>query len=199
MRKDPSSKPGESPEEKEAAGFLAIARILRPQGRRGEVLAELLTDFPYRFRGVGHVYVEEPGQRPREYTLEYSWPHKGRIVLKFSGISAMDAAERLRGFYVLVPVRERVALPGHSYYWSELYGCRVVAQMDGAEKEVGIVTAVEPTAGVALLHIASTLPGCEEILVPFAQEICKSVDTAGKEIVIDPPEDLLELNTSAKK
>ena len=66
--------------------FLAIARILRPQGRKGEVAAEILTDFPARFQQIQSVFLEVPGHTPRPVNLERAWPHKGRIILKFAGI-----------------------------------------------------------------------------------------------------------------
>ena len=83
--------------------FLAIARILRPQGRKGEVAAEILTDFPGRFQQLQSVFLEVPGQAPKPVTVERGWPHKGRIILKFSGIDSIESASRLRGLQVLIP------------------------------------------------------------------------------------------------
>lgn len=171
--------------------FLAIARIARPQGRRGEVVADLLTDFPARFRELAVVFVEQPGQPPEALALERSWPHKGRIVLKLAGVDSIESASRLRGRLVLIPREQRVALAAHQYYLWELRGCRVVREQDGVEKVVGTVGEVESTGGVDVLHV-STPRG--EVLVPLAQAICTRIDPAAKTIVINPPEDLLELN-----
>jgi 16S rRNA processing protein RimM len=190
--------------------FLAIARIVRPQGRRGEVAAEVLTDFPSRFSALRTAFLEEPGGEPDPVTVESAWLHKGRVILKFAGVDSIDDASRLRGWHVLLPRAERVALPDHHYYLWELQGCRVVRQLDGVAVEIGVVTEVQPTEGVSLLHVSPTrkLKGTEErdggasttgtpedeILIPLAQAICKRIDTGAKVIVIDPPEDLLELN-----
>jgi 16S rRNA processing protein RimM len=171
--------------------FLAIARVVRPQGRRGEVVAECLTDVPGRFRELPEVYVEHPGQPPDAFRLERAWPHKGRIVLQFAGVDSIDAAERLRGRLVLIPREQRAPLPARHYYVWELQGCRVLREREGARREVGTVTDVEFTGGVDLLHVA-TARG--EVLIPLAGDICTRVDTAGKTIVIEPPEGLLELN-----
>jgi len=176
-----------------AAGeFLAIARILRPQGRRGEVAAEIITDFTARFEHLRGAFLEAPGQAPRHITVEHAWPHKGRVILKLSGIDSIEAASRLRGLHLLIPWEERTPLPPHHYYLWELRGCRVIWERQG--KEIGTVSEVEPTAGAALLHVGRQ-GGRGEVLIPLAQEICTRIDTASKIIVIDPPEDLLELNS----
>ncbi|HEV2176317.1 MAG TPA: ribosome maturation factor RimM [Terriglobia bacterium] len=176
--------------------FLAIARIARPQGRRGEVAAEILTDFPERLERLRRVWLaapeSTPSSAPREATIESAWPHKGRMVLKFAGVDSIDAANALRGLHVLVSRQDRVALPDHSYYVWELEGCQVVAERAAGGDMVGTVTAVEPTGGVPNLRVAR--PGGGEVLIPLAQEICTRIDVAGKRIVVNPPEDLLDLN-----
>ncbi|MGH9326818.1 MAG: ribosome maturation factor RimM [Terriglobia bacterium] len=174
--------------------FLAVARILKPQGRKGEVAAEMMTDFPHRFGRLPVVYLRDSGSAPVAYTLERVWPHKGRIVLKFAGIDSIEQAERLRSFHVVVPYAERVRLPENSYYWSELIGCQVIAGSAEEPTEVGTVASVEPTAGVPLLHVTRNRAETGEMLIPLAQDICKLIDPAKKIILIDPPEDLLELN-----
>lgn len=174
--------------------FLAIARITKPQGRKGEVAAEILTDFPQRFAGLKRIYLSAADKRPCVHQLERAWVHKGRIVLKLSGIASIAQAERLRGLHVLIPYAERTPLPENSYYWSDLLGCRVVAGNLEEPAEVGTVTAIEPTAGVALLHVTRNKPKEDEILIPLAEDICKRIDPTKKMIFIDPPEDLLDLN-----
>ena len=176
-----------------AAGeFLAIARIVRPQGRKGEVAAEILTDFPQRFHGLRAAFLETRGAAPAPVRVENVWPHKGRVILKFSGIDSIESASRLRGFHLLIPWEQRIELPAHQYYVWELRECRVISKQQG--REIGRVTEVEPTAGTPLLHVARS-DGKGEVLIPLAQEICKRIDLTAKVIVIDPPEELLELNS----
>jgi 16S rRNA processing protein RimM len=177
--------------QQEADRFLAVARIVRPQGRRGEVVAEILTDFPQRFAELRRAYLENPGSLPQSVRVESVWRHKGRVVLKFSGVDSIEQANRLREVHVLIPREERMPLPAHQYYVWELKGCRVLTARPGVTREVGTVTDVEPTGGVHLLHVATPRG---EVLVPLAQDICRQIDPAAKTIVIDPPEDLLDLN-----
>lgn len=175
----------------EREAFLAVARIIRPQGRRGEVAAEILTDFPQRFSALRQVHLERAGGPPEPVRVENFWPHKGRVVLKFAGVDSIDQAQRLRGQQVMIPRSERMPLAAHQYYVWELQGCKIIVERQGAASEVGTVTDVEPTGGVDLLHVR-TRRG--EVLIPLAQAICRRIDTQAKTIVIDPPEDLLELN-----
>jgi 16S rRNA processing protein RimM len=96
--------------EKAEGRFLAVARIVRPQGRRGEVAAEILTDFPERLARLRRAFLENPGKTPEAFLLEEVWPHKGRIILKFAGIDSLSQAEALRGRMVLIPREEKSPL-----------------------------------------------------------------------------------------
>jgi 16S rRNA processing protein RimM len=171
--------------------FLAIARIVRSQGRKGEVAAEILTDFPERFGQTRQVFLEDPGGEPRACKLEATWEHKGRIILKLAGIDSISAAGGLRGRLVMVAREDGQVMPPHRYFIWELTGCQVFTEREGTRREIGKVTDVESTAGADLLHVATP---SGEVLIPFAQEICKTIDPDAKYIVIDPPEGLLELN-----
>ncbi len=171
--------------------YLTVARILRPQGRKGEVAAEILTDFPTRFQQLQRAFLEIPGQPQKPVTLESSWPHKGQIILKFAGVDSIDSASALRGSELLIPWDERASLVPHQYYLCELEGCRVIWERKG--QEIGNVIEVESTGGVDLLHVRRP-DGKSEVLIPLAQDICTRIDPANRTIVIDPPDELLELN-----
>ncbi|MGH9444386.1 MAG: ribosome maturation factor RimM [Terriglobia bacterium] len=176
------------------AEFLAIARIVRPWGRHGEVAVEVMTDFPERFTEPVGVYLESANHHPEPVRMENAWEHKGRMVLKLAGVDSIEAAGRLRGRHLLIASADRAVLPENSYYWPDLVGCRVVRGSPESSSEIGIVTEVEPTGGVALLHVAR--PNEAEALVPLAQAICKQIDIQAKKIVIDPPGGLLALNNA---
>ena len=171
--------------------FLAIARIVKPQGRRGEVAAEILTDFPERFDSLRQVFLERPGCQPSSAVVESAWTHKGRIILKFAGVDSIDEANRLRSLHVLIRHEERRELPAHHYYVSDLVGCRVITEHE-EHRELGTVTEVESTGGVDLLHVRR--PDGRELLIPLAEAVCTRIDLEGKLIVVEPPEALLDLN-----
>ena len=194
MERSGESRPGghRTLDEKEPNAFVAVARIVRPQGRRGEVVAEVLTDFASRFEETTDFFLEDPSA-PRSVTLESVWPHKGRVVLKLSGVDSIEEAARLRGLSLLIRQEDRAPLAADHYYVSDLKGCRVVREHRGAQIEVGVVTEVESTGGVDLLHVSRPGGRSREALIPLAQAICTRIDPATRTIVIDPPEGLLEL------
>ncbi len=171
----------------EGDDFITIARIARPQGIRGEVIADLLTDFPERFARLETAQVKKANGDLVNLRLENHRPHKGRILLKFAGYDTMDAAEGLRGARVIIAPDQLVKLPEDSYYEFDLIGCDVVTVSGGP---VGCVTGVRHFGASPLLAVGN---GEREHLIPLVSGICLEVDIANKRVVIDPPEGLLEL------
>jgi len=167
--------------------FATVARIRRPQGRRGEVAVELYTDFPERFQAGSRVWLWIDGQPRRDMELEDAWPHKGGVILKFAGVDSISDAEKLSGWEIQVPSSERVALQGPAVYVSDLVGCKIVER----GVELGTVADVDDRIGTPVLMVR-TPQG--ELLIPFAQEICRVVDTARRVVEVELPEGLRELN-----
>jgi 16S rRNA processing protein RimM len=168
--------------------LIAVARIVKARGLRGEVAADLLTDFPERFADLHEVIGIAPDETNRSLQIEEQWFHGNRIVLKFAGYDSVDAARELVGYELAVPAEERVELPPDHFYEWELAGCRV-ATIEG--NPVGTVREVMRTGGVEILVVDGDAG--REFLVPMAQEICVEVDIEKKLIRIDPPAGLLEL------
>jgi len=164
---------------------LTIGRIRRAHGRRGEVAVEILTDFPDRFQ-AGESVLLSNGTGVETKSVEASRFHKGHMLVKFAGIDSIPAAEALAGLWVRVPGSARRALPPGVVYISELIGC--VVREDG--ETLGTVEGVEET-GAALLLQVRTAEG--ELLVPFAEEICQTVDVGKREIRVRLPEGLKDL------
>ncbi|MBE7182750.1 MAG: 16S rRNA processing protein RimM, partial [Terriglobus roseus] len=124
-----------------------LARAVRPQGRRGEILCDLHTDFPDRFADRRNLYLRSNGSEPSAIQLEAHWlptgNSAGRIVLKFAGVDTIEAAEALTGVEVVLPDAERVRLGPDEFYISDLQGCTLVnvAGGDGPD-ELGTITDV---------------------------------------------------------
>jgi 16S rRNA processing protein RimM len=168
--------------------FATIARIRRPQGRRGEVAVELYTDFPERFGEGSRVSLWLNGQPRRDMELEEdAWPHKGGMILKFAGVDSISDAEKLSGWEVQVPTAERVALEGSAVYVSDLIGCKVIER----GVELGFIEGIDDRTGTPVLSV-KTPQG--ELLIPFATEICRVIDTDRKVVEVELPEGLRELN-----
>ena len=176
--------------------WVLLARLVRPQGRKGEVLAELLTDFPEKFQERKRVFLLPAAGRkpadPREIQLENHWLHKGRVVLKFAGIDSINDAETLRGLDVAIPPEERAALTEDEVYISDLIGCHVFAGTPLAD--IGEITDVDTdSTSVPLLELRGARQ--DEILIPFAKAYLTKVDIPSKRIEMNLPEGLLEVNS----
>jgi 16S rRNA processing protein RimM len=167
--------------------LVVIARIVKTRGLRGEVVADLLTDFPERFEGLEDVILRPlDGAGRRELKIEKFWFQKGRVILKFAGLDTIEEAEKLRDRDVCVPEEDAVELEDDEFFDWQLAGCRVET-IDG--NAIGEVTEVMRTGGTEILVVAGD---GKEYLVPFAETICTEVDIENKIIRVDPPEGLLD-------
>ncbi|MFM8394081.1 MAG: ribosome maturation factor RimM [Acidobacteriota bacterium] len=167
--------------------LITVALIARPQGLRGEVIADLRTDFPDRFEELAEIRLRLASGQVVERQLEYGRLHKARIVLKLVGIDSVEQAEMLRGASVVITRSQLVPLPPDSYYDFDLVGCQVLTS-EGTP--VGEVAGVEHYGAAPLLVVVS--PETREFLIPLAARICVEVDTGRKRIVVDPPAGLLD-------
>jgi len=166
--------------------LVAIARLVRPRGIKGEIVAEILTDFPERFESLtGAIAIDEAGVRS-DLTIENTWLQNDRVVFKFRGVDSIEAAERLRNFEICIPESDAVELGDGEFFEWQLAGCRVET-IDGAA--IGVVRELMRTGGTELLVVAGET---KEFLIPFAQAICVAVDLEQEVITIDPPDGLLD-------
>ena len=167
--------------------LISVARVIKPQGNKGEVAADLLTDFPQRFSHLEKVYLQEDDRSLFPLGLEAFRFHKQRIILKFSGIDDIGAAEGLRGHEVRIDRESLLDLPQGTYYQFDLIDC--VAK-DSRGHILGKVTEVLEAGGNFLLSLRRDQ---KELLVPFAKDIVRSVDLSKKELICELPPGLEEL------
>ena len=167
--------------------------MLGPQGRRGEVLAELHTDFPERFQERRQLSAVAANGSRRELEVEEHWFHKGGVVLKFAGVDSISDAETLAGLELQVPREQRTQLEAGSAYVSDVAGCEVWTTDAGEQKLLGVVAEVQFGAGEAPLLLVRQSADGPEILIPYATEFLKSVDFERRRIEMELPEGLLEL------
>jgi 16S rRNA processing protein RimM len=162
--------------------WVTIALLGKPRGNRGEVTAVSLTSKPERFQSLERVFLSG---RDQAYAIEEIWEHKGALIFKFSGVGSISEAEALHGCEVRVPMAERARLEEGEYFDSDLIGCEVIDLATG--RALGKVTAMQDPG---LVEIEGNL------LIPFARELCVSIDVANKRIEVRLPEGLLEVNPS---
>jgi 16S rRNA processing protein RimM len=198
----------------ETPRWVLVARILRARGNKGEVAAEILTDFPERLTKKKEVYVGHAAgtNEPRPIALKSCWlsqNHRGQAVFHFDGVHSISEAEKYRGLEVLLPFEQRVTLPVGQYFVSDLIGCSVFestaappvmasspCSLAEAPALLGTVRDVqfpgEEFAGTPILEVETSRG---EILIPLAEDICTKIDTAARRIDVVLPEGLRDLNT----
>jgi 16S rRNA processing protein RimM len=189
---------------------LTLARILRPWGRRGEVAAEILTDYPQRLASLTDVWLNDGRTTPRLVRLRSCRIHLGQAVLHFEGCDSISQAEQLRGCEVQVPLAERSALPPDQHYISDLVGCSVSDA--GTGETIGTVRDVQnaaeagaPASWLLVVEVerevtreveresGNARTANVELLVPLSAEICTLIDTAARRIEVRLPNGLLDL------
>jgi len=167
--------------------LVVIARAVKPRGLKGEIVAELLTDFPERFEDVDELVLVSPRGERSTKRLEDYWFQNDRVILKLSGYDDVETAKELVGVEFAVPESERVSLPADHYYDWELEGCTVKVGDDS----IGQVNSVLKTGGAEILVVTGN--SGKELLIPLVDSIVVEVDLARKTIVVDPLEGLLDL------
>ncbi len=198
---------------RETPRWVILARILRARGNKGEVAAEILTDFPERLTRMWEVFAghADGKDEPRRLALKSCWlsqNHRGQAVFHFAGVDSISEAEKFRGLDVLLPFEQRVALPAGQYFVTDLIGCSVFetpsappvmssspCSIAEAPALLGTVRDVqfpgEEISGTPLLEV-ETSGG--EILIPLAMDICTRIDTAARRIDVLLPDGLRDLN-----
>ncbi len=195
--------------------WVIVARVLRPRGNKGEVAAELLTDFPERLTRLTEVFLgargAAAGVEPQLAALKSCWlsqNHKGQAVFHFEGCNSISEAEKFRGLDVLLPIEERVALTAGQYFVDDLIGCLVFehpveppvvssspCSLASAPSFLGVVKDVQFTGeGVAGTPVLAVDTSGGELLVPLAEDICRNVDIRARRIDVLLPDGLRDLN-----
>ena len=174
--------------------FITLARVVKTEGRRGEVASEILSDVPGRFSvGMKLLALPKEASLRRDLQVEDLWPHKGLLVLKFTGVDSISDAEALVGCELQVPSIQRSELEQGWNYVSDLVGCTVFDH----NREIGRIEDVQFGAGEAPLLIVRD--GAKRVEIPFAEAYLDSADVKAKQVRMKLPEGLLEVNASLTK
>ena len=170
--------------------FITLARVVKTQGRIGEVAVEVHSHVPDRFVvGMKLLALDKAGDSRRDLEIQDLWPHGDLLVLKFVGIDSISEAEPLIGSELQVPGSERAQLEEGWSYVSDLVGCAVLDH----GSEIGRIEDVQFGAGEAPLLILAGRDG-KKYDVPFAEAYVEGVDLAGKQLRVRLPEGMLEIN-----
>ncbi|MBZ5677392.1 MAG: ribosome maturation factor RimM [Acidobacteriia bacterium] len=168
-----------------AENLVAVGKILRERGRIGELTAEIYSSQPGRAEKLKDVVLSLAGLK-RPVQVERLWYHSGRPVFKFVGIDSISDAQIWRGADLLAPESERARPEQGEYSHADLIGCEI-----WAPQPLGTVRGVDDYGGQTLLRVEKTAGG--EMLIPFANAICREIDVARKVIRAELPEGLADL------
>ncbi len=185
--------------------LIAVARLLRPQGRRGEVLAEPLTDLADIFQAGRQMHLGAgTSGPPREVTLQDAWRpqgrNAGRLVLKLEGVDSISAAEQLHGRELLLREDQLPPLEADTFLVRDLVGCTVY----DSDKAVGPVTDLQfpigpdghtrlaDAADLLVVQLAALPAESEPVLIPFVRAWLRGVDLQARRIDMELPPGLLE-------
>ena len=172
---------------------IALGVIRTAHGVRGEASIEAWTDALERFSELREVTLVSPDEREtRTTSIETFRPHAGRALVKFAGIDSPEEVDELRNWTVEIPESEAKPLEEDEYFLHDLVGLTLV-DADGKERGV-VIDAYEGGAGV-LLNVRRADGKAFE--VPFAADICTTIDLAGKKMVVNLPEGLDSLDDVA--
>jgi 16S rRNA processing protein RimM len=200
----------------DSESWIPAARLMRPQGRRGELLAELLSDLPGIFAPGRRVSFAASGSAPAtETTIESLWSptgrNAGRVVLKLAGIETISAAELVAGRELLVLSSDLPPLEPDTWFVRDLLGCQLfdgttlIGEITGIEYPLSADGRTRLPDAAPLLEVtgvtsprsnpgtspAETLSHAEPALIPFIKSWLDSVDLSRKRLVMHLPSGLV--------
>ncbi len=163
--------------------YLTIATVLSSWGTRGEAKVRIETDFPDRFTLLTRVYL---GAEHQVFELEGFRQHSGYGLLKLKGCDSPEAAGKLRGMEVQIPLADAMPLPAGQYYVYQIEGLAVFTE-DG--KALGTIDKVLFTGSNAVYVIHGPRG---EVLIPKIEGVVLEVDLKAGRMTVRPPPGLLD-------
>ena len=168
--------------------YLAVGRVLRPHGVRGEVRVQVLTDFPERLEQHAVFYLAHPDspedvQRRPVDSMRF---HQQLLLLKLEGCDDRNEAEELRDLLVQIPIEEAAPLEEGEYYHFQVLGVEVETE---SGESLGRVTEVLET-GANDVYIVRGPRG--EVLIPAIESVVRVLDVEAKRMVVSPLPGMLD-------
>lgn len=160
------------------SNYLAVGEVLKPQGVRGEVKVQPLTNDPERFFDLQEVYIKR-GEAYASHRVSCRRVHEGYAYLNFEGVEDRDAAEKLRGEVLYVDRAHAVPLGEDENFICDLIGCEA---FDRAGNPIGTLRDVMQP-GANDVYVFQTPRG--EMLLPARKEVILSVDVQEKRMILD--------------
>ena len=169
--------------------YVVVGRLRKPHGLKGDCNLFPLTDDPATIFAPGrNIWVVDLAgdtvagpltvERSREYHREW--------LVKFAGVESRDALEPFRAHFLAVPPDQLSPLAPDEVYLHELDGFSVRLP---DETPLGLVSAVYELPAGVMIEVQGPK---REFLLPYKKEFVREVDRAGRRLVVEPPEGLVE-------
>jgi 16S rRNA processing protein RimM len=173
--------------------WIAVGRIVAPQGLRGELRVLPLSDFPERFTRPGWRWLLPRRQEPRPVRLlaGRALPGRDLFVVRLDGIDDRDAAEAVVGGELLVDADDRPPLAAGEFHLLDLVGLEV--RLLPAEDAIGTVVDLHHGGNDLLEVELSGERAGRRVLIPFVTAIVPEVRPDSGWLGITPPPGLLDL------
>lgn len=166
--------------------LVTIGKILKTQGRRGEVRVLPLTDFDKRFEDLSEVSLVTKDRVCKVCKIKSVWYHRSFVILGFEHIDSISEAEKLRGAFVNIKREDIVKLPQGSYYFFEIIGLTVFTDDD---KCLGKIVDVLRTGSNDVYIVKDDRK--KEYLIPAIKSVIRKISLEEKKMIIHPLEGLI--------
>lgn len=166
--------------------MIAVGKISKSIGLKGEVRVTLLTDSPDRFRTLKSVWIGGEESTATQFRIQSVRVSRAAVVMEVEKVRTRTAADALRGQFVFIADKDEVKPKKGSYFIHEIVGMMVV---DEAGVTIGTVQEVMQLPANDVWVVTS---GEKEFLIPAVKEVIRSVDVGRKKVVIRPMEGMLD-------
>ena len=178
--------------------YLAIGRVVRAHGLRGELSVNVLTEFPERFETTEWVYLGDQFEATPYHLKSYRW-HKKNVLLTLASVTNRTQAEELKDQLVQVPLEEAVPLPEGAYYLYQVIGLEVITTTG---QRLGVITDILETGANDVYVVKNNAVASNgdasngdasngvvnnerELLLPAIADVIKSVDLEKGQIIVE--------------
>ncbi len=155
--------------------YLVVGSLRRAHGVRGEMVMEVVTDFPERLKPGTRVFV---GPAHEARVIRSARTHSEGLLIKFRGVDSPEDAARYRNRSVFVTAADRPPLPEGHYYEHQVIGFSVVE--DESEEIVGTLRSIMHTGANDIYVVAR--PDGSEVLLPVIASVILNLDPASRTI-----------------
>ncbi|MFM8551220.1 MAG: ribosome maturation factor RimM [Nitrospiraceae bacterium] len=166
--------------------WVAVGKIVKPFGVKGDVRVLSLSDVPGRIQGLTQVTLVAPSGRTVPASVTRLREERGGFVVGFDVFSTPEEAAEFRGGLIMIARTQAPPLPEGQYYECDLIGLTV---RDEAGRLVGLLEEIVATGGHPGFAVGSE---GKEVLIPATRSVVASVDMAGRTMTVRGIEELLD-------